>query len=376
MLRFNSLILGLLSGFQISLSALTPAFADDCILLTSLNDTYGSYCCKYDGEIKRECFQGEVQTCRVGITAGIAKHCKHLEVHQSALITTGNGLTAAALINQFEKKLNDANHLIEKNRFNTERDLSDYALTFSLDFLNHLNTLNSNATWLDSGAGECKAVFGIFDPSSSTKNLEKKKEAIRSLADLYDPFLIAELNQQLHTLQNSLAAIQQKEPSTKPNVIGVTFKMDGPIPTDNSKIKVLTGRFLEAIPNHEIGTVDLVTDLYGVLAYTHSLDVALQKYLTLLSPSGVIYFETGSSPTQSHTEIRTRSGQRVSLIEWLSTNPTLKVEFVKVDPSLLEREPNYIIKIKKKEGIEPKIPALTLTEIQAMAPPRRVFTEK
>ena len=91
----------------------------------------------------------------------------------------------------------------------------------------------------------------------------------------------------------------------------------------NAKTQFITGRILERIRDSEIigrfGKADVITDLWGILAYSADPGLTFERYLRLLKPGGRIYT----------MELKRRvlvNGQNLSFVDWLRTIPGIEAE--------------------------------------------------
>jgi hypothetical protein len=233
----------------------------------------------------------------------------------------------------------ELNRVIELNDFRTTRKLSTYEAILGERFTHDLHALKGfDHHWIDAGSGE-----GV---------------AIREFADRG---------------RGAEAA------ASRPQVTGVTYKAHHPLP-EGSDARVLSGRFFEDIPSAELGRADLISDLYGVLSYTHSPDIVLQRYLDALKDDGAAYVFLGNFGEMNLSKVTLPSGGMVDLEEWIKRIPGLRVEVVKPTDEVLKRmiaslgeSPDFnprTLRISKLPGQSPKVPRLNLTEAH-FEPPRQ-----
>lgn len=175
--------------------------------------------------------------------------------------------------------------IIEGHYFRTDRTLAEYVGTFGTAFQQDLQKLGPNGHWLDSGAGEGAALAQFGDSRTAS-----------------------------------------------PKLTGVTYKSAF---VGNHKVRILNGRYLEEIALDEIGLTDLITDFYGVMAYTKAPDVVLKQYLDLLKPGGVIYLFQGHFDEMRRQKVTIATGKTLPLAEWIRRIPDLHVELVSPDDSQL-----------------------------------------
>lgn len=153
--------------------------------------------------------------------------------------------------------------------------------------------------------------------------------------------------------------------------------------------KVIKGKFIEDIADEEMQKSDLITDLYGPLAYSSRPDQVLRKYLDNLKQDGVAYIYLGEDLDTFglFDQIVTRDGKLLTLTEWLEAVEGIKVEVVKVntvfpDTNIVKGERSRVAKISLiKEAKEIQIPELERLSFQeggtmdGWIVPRMVFKE-
>jgi hypothetical protein len=219
-----------------------------------------------------------------------------------------------------------AKSVIEKNSFQVSRGLDLYLENMGIGLMDAFQSLKQGDHILDSGSG--------------------KTVAMREYADPYK----TDLQKYCYTRRFERA-----------NVTAVTFEISKKAASkvESLGINLLRGRFFEDIPNQEIlslhGPVSMITDYYGVLAYTAKPSEVLRKYIQLLKDDGRIFIHLGSnipdnffdyydngyewnsprhrpswgSPYQrsgslNHSRVLTLQGKQIPFPEWLRTVPGLK----------------------------------------------------
>lgn len=202
---------------------------------------------------------------------------------------------------------------IEKNNFETSRDIYDYQSMLHPGFIHSLRNLRSDQHWMDLGAGKAKAQISF----------------LKSFRDI----------------------------SLAPRATAVAYKLDRWFrpPKFNGKLEIKEGAF-EKHNTSEWKKVDIATDLFGVLSYTHDFSSSLQKIVDLLNVRGELYIMT----TPWRTHFSGRSGS-FKLDEFLREIPGLQVD----------GEYGTLRITKLKETVQ--IPRLELVEIKDEAPPSRLF---
>ena len=208
--------------------------------------------------------------------------------------------------------------IIRDGGFRVSRNLDEYEKMFGADFLIRLVNFGRTNAWIDMGAGQGEA--------------------------------------QLQYLRQGGMA------TTKAIAFERPFKLRQ---TDPEHFQFLSGRFLENIPDAEIGHADLITDVYGVLSYTPQLGLALAKYFRFLKVGGALYVHHDLSKIV----IVLGDGRELFLPEWLRTLPGLSVE--KVGPSADGEGWNSFRVVHGPGVIE--LPELELVSSVDGWPPQRIF---
>jgi hypothetical protein len=180
-------------------------------------------------------------------------------------------------------------------------------------FIHSLKGLKSDQHWMDFGAGKARAQI-LF---------------LKSFQDI----------------------------STAPQNTAVAYKLDRWFrpPKFAGKLEIKEGAF-ETQETSQWKKVDIATDLFGVLSYTHDFSLSLQKIVDLLKVNGELYILT----TPWRTHFMGRSGS-MKLDEFLREIPGIKVE----------GEHGSLRVTKLSENV--RIPQLELLEIKDEAPPSRLF---
>ena len=141
---------------------------------------------------------------------------------------------------------------------------------------------------------------------------------------------------------------------------------------------VMTGRFIENIPNGELPKSDLITDVFGPLAYSGEPHVVLSKYVNSLNEDGELFLFLGSSYELfgKTNRIITANKEVLSLSDWIERIPGLEVTSTKrrFKDEFTEFEV-WSLKIKKKKGETVIIPDLILLDFKPGAPPTMLLQE-
>jgi hypothetical protein len=188
--------------------------------------------------------------------------------------------------------------VVEENVFTTNRGLTEYLNYFGPKFKMDLDNLTQDQHWIDGGAGSANAQKDF---------LEKLKNEHRPI-----PFL---------------TAITVKYPDKEPR------QMAG------GKFQVFADRYFEVIPLSELSAADIITDVVGIINYTESLDVSLDKYLKLLKLSGKIYVFVPDKITR----IKKLDGRTLNLKEWISSISGLQTYFLPSEKSPYPMKYSFVI---------------------------------
>lgn len=147
--------------------------------------------------------------------------------------------------------------------------------------------------------------------------------------------------------------------------------------TSEGPLKVIAGRFLENIADHEIPKSDLITDVFGPMAYSSQPHTVLKKYVNNLKENGEIYIYLGARHELygESNKVVTAKGEVLTLGEWLKSIPGLKTELIKTkkddDGAFFYM---WTLKITKEQG-DVQIPNLEMIHFKEGAPPTMTFKE-
>lgn len=284
--------------------------------------------------------------------------------------------------------------IIESNFFQTRREFSHYAGTFPQSFSEQLARLGPAGHWIDAGSGEAFALEDFFKAVVVDEAVLKKgtrpgffRQTREHVTDDQADFIARAFN--------------FKEEVEKPRVTGISFVMERE-PPRHEKIQIKTGRFFEDIPIEELGSADLISDLYGVMSYSPRVDEVLRRYHQILKPGGRAYVHIGDYIEKplvqsvirsmafekpawdapfANSQVRKANGQTVSLLDWVQTLPGFRVtlEYRDLIEKSFRGDISGVIKrytvVFEKTGEPLQVPSLRLTESDSGKPPTRTFLE-
>lgn len=256
-------------------------------------------------------------------------------------------------------------HVIH-SAFETGRDLLYYAELLPPEFLRALNALGPDGHWLDAGCGEGMAILNYLGGRDIPSRYARTDEA-----------------------RAALAAMQDKPLDRRARATGVTYKfrtdtrassMAAPLRPAlerSGRGRWLEGRYFEDIPDLELGQADLISDVFGVMAYSVQLDEVVRKYLRLLREGGIAYVFLGKEG-EGEVEGRIwiwRDGARLGLVEWLQTLPGVAARKLEYGNTGFSWGTVRALELRRTSATF-VIPALELIEHKDGAPPYREFREK
>lgn len=143
-------------------------------------------------------------------------------------------------------------------------------------------------------------------------------------------------------------------------------------------LEVLSGRFLEKIPDAEIAKSDVITDLFGPLSYSGQPHLVLQKYLDRLKDGGKAFIHLGAGDQAFGTKntVVMADGRVVPFVEWLKTVPGLDFEneVRRIVTPMREFDTATAI-LTRRAGRAVRFPPLELIQYKDGMPPRMMFRE-
>jgi SAM-dependent methyltransferase len=180
--------------------------------------------------------------------------------------------------------------VIEENRFITFRNLDVYGTYLGPRFQAVLQTLGSQAHWIDVGAGDAYAMF-----------------------DLYKSF--AADNKPLCSLPLMTAVTVAQNAETWESDERKTF-------LKFNKFQYLVGKYIENYKNKDLTQGDLVTDLLGSVTYMAHVDRVLRKIGLLLKPGGTAILTT----VKKNLILTDGTGNTVTVVDWLKKAKGIELE--------------------------------------------------
>lgn len=258
--------------------------------------------------------------------------------------------------------IKNINKRIESSQYEFGRSFSDYVDLLSPSqatlqnrrpFYDVACSLGTQQRWLDVGAGAGVAITDYF---------------LRPIQD-----------------HRGKKTLYQCSGYQYAEVVGITVEdqknehMKQIISSIGSKIKFFTGKYFEDFLPEELGTFDLISDVYGAVAYSPKLDVVLRKAGNLLRANG--YFMTLLEPKEDRRtnnpdkkeiyedkgslQIFSRQNQYITLNDWFGNFRCLKL----IEP-INEDRPVIIL---KKVCDDVYVPDLILEKIFDGSPPVRQY---
>jgi hypothetical protein len=230
------------------------------------------------------------------------------------------------------------------------RGLSDYADLLPSGFCDALGSLGSSDRWLDVGAGEGQAILDYYAPVDNTTPAGK----CTRLAGRARSVAMSIEDRRTDKWQQQAARL------------------------GGDRMRYLTGKRLRHYSREELGTFQIITDVYGGFSYTEDLTQFMENVLNLLEVGGVFYtilqnvhLENGQNKPDAYyqTELVNAGGHGVKISSWLREITCVKV----VCESKSDWDsPSELIHIRKVCS-DVSIPRMKLLQYQAGNPPGRQF---
>lgn len=205
---------------------------------------------------------------------------------------------------------------VKKNKFVTSRHLGEYYNILPKAFYDRVQKLTKNDHWIDLGAGKANA--------------------------------------QLDYIQ------RHKDKTNSPKLTAIAYKLDRWFKPSNHKgrFEIIEGEFEKMNLNH-LPKAKLISDVFGVFAYSKDLSTSLQKSIDLLAVGGelMIYFEQYKTPILFQNKY-------VPLTYWMGHIKGLSVSV----------EEGAIRIVKTEESVS--VPKLEIINYQDDSPPWRQFVSE
>lgn len=225
----------------------------------------------------------------------------------------------------------------------TGRTLRHYRECLPSGFDKALHALGPSGRWLDVGAGEGQAIldYQTLQPAGG-----KASAVALSIED--------RRTERWHQLAASL---------------------------EGQRIRYVHGKRVRDYSVEELGTFDMITDVFGGFSYTDDLSAMMEKVLALLEPNGSFYTLVQSvrlddgkhdPDTWYLTEIKDSAGRDVSVCSWLKSIGCVQVS---CDSRSTWDTPTELIQVRKICR-DVSVPRLDLMKYEAGAPPGRTFLIK
>ncbi len=232
----------------------------------------------------------------------------------------------------------------------TNRGLANYAELLPTGFCATLGILGSSDRWLDIGAGSGQAILDYYAPEGDTASNEK----------CLGPGAKA------RAVAMSIEERQTDKWRERAASLG------------GDRIRYLTGKRLRQYSPAELGTFQLITDVFGGFSYTEDLSQFVSKVLSLLEVGGSFYtlvpgvhLENGADKLGILylTELEGAAGRPEKVCSWLKKGSCVKVT---CESKSDWKRPTELIKIEKVCS-NVSVPSMKLVEFVAGYPPGRRF---
>jgi hypothetical protein len=250
-----------------------------------------------------------------------------------------------------------AKDIIQNASFIESNNLKTYVRAFPLEFVKFLSDLRPRDVILDAGAGEAFFIEQYITASS-------------------DPMPQLTLSGEK---QKYFSEILSKSTQQRARVIGVDVEIRRKgIPSHGGRLRMFTGRLFDEIPNSELGRIKLLSDYFGVIAYTPDIDTTLRKFLEILSDDGQIFVYLGDRLEDSfanQSRIHLQNGKRISLMDWIVALPGIEATQLSAEGAAGGA---FSLRIRILDRARIHVPELQLMNIRSRpeAPPIRTYVER
>ena len=231
----------------------------------------------------------------------------------------------------------------------TGRGLSDYAELLPTGFCDALGRLGSSDRWLDIGAGAGQAILDYYAPEGDAPSGEKcarPGDKARAVAMSIEDRRTDKWQQQAASL-------------------------------GDDRIRYLSGKRLRQYSREELGTFQIITDVFGGFTYTEDLSGFVERVLRLLEVGGGFYtlvpgvhLEDGDKLGVFYlTELENAAGRPEKVCSWLKKTSCVQVT---CESKSDWKRPTELINVRKVCS-DTSVPRMKLVEFEAGYPPDRRF---
>ena len=231
----------------------------------------------------------------------------------------------------------------------TGRGLSDYAELLPSGFCDALAKLGGSDRWLDIGAGAGQAIldYSAEDAASPAAKCGRSGARARAVAMSIEDRRTDKWREQAAKL-------------------------------GNDRIRYLAGKRLREYAREELGTFQLITDVFGGFSYTEDLSGFVGRVLSLLQVGGAFYTVAPGVHLEHAkdklgilylTELEDAAGRPLKVCSWLKQTACAQVT---CESKSDWKRPTELINIRKVCG-GVSVPRLKLWEFEAGYPPARRF---
>lgn len=232
----------------------------------------------------------------------------------------------------------------------TNRGLSDYAELLPTGFCDALGRLGSSERWLDIGAGAAQAILDYYALEGDAPSGEK----------------CARPGGKARAVAMSIEDRRTDKWRERAASLG------------DDRIRYLAGKRLREYSPEELGTFQIITDVFGGFTYTEDLSRFVDKVLSLLEVGGVFYtlvpgvhLEDGKDKLGVFylTELENAAGRPEKVCSWLKKTTCVQVT---CESKSDWKRPTEVINVRKVCS-DTSVARMKLVEFQAGYPPDRRF---